>query len=435
MKRTKRISGRLYRRGIKGIYYLDWTFRGQRFTKCLGTPIKRDAEQEAARTLAPYQTQVEAETVAALVARVEQAENTAADLGEGVLLDFAWEAYLEAETRPQSGPETLKHYAGHFKAFAEWMANNHEGVTSLREVNAEHASAFIRHLSARGLSGARINKHIVFLRSFFRVLAPLARMKTNPFAGIAKRHHQPESKRPFTIEQLRTIIETAKGEMKTLFMLGTFTGLRLGDAATLLWSEVDLPRRIITRVPSKTKRKGEPVVVGIPEILAQNLEAVARKNTYVIPEIATLYKSDGEKLSRHIQAHLEQCGIHTTKPGTGFEVVRGKEGKETEKHTGTRAVVLYGFHSLRHSYVSLHAAAGTPQAVMMKLAGHGSPIMNQHYTHLSAETARTTAAALPTILGEPEKPKREPLPKWALEAVKRARTLKTLRAELLKGVT
>ena len=119
-----------------------------------------------------------------------------------------------------------------------------------------------------------------------------------------------------------------------------------------------------------------------------------------MPKTAAQYERDQSTLCQDIQAHLQSCGIETVQPGTGFIMVPNKKGELERRHSGKRAVVLAGFHSLRHSFVSLHAAAGTPQTVMMKLAGHSNPMMSEHYTHISEDTARETAAALPPIMGD-----------------------------------
>ena len=152
-----------------------------------------------------------------------------------------------------------------------------------------------------------------------------------------------------------------------------------------------------------------------------------------MPDVAAAYEHEQSGVCKAIQAHLEKCGIQTIQPGTGFERVKDKNGKPKWHHTGKRAVVLAGFHSLRHSFVSMHAQAGTPQAVLQKLAGHGNPIMTEHYTHISEATARQSAAALPTIIGEAPAPRRDPLPAWAVELVKgmTKKTWQETRAELL----
>ncbi|MFM1551463.1 MAG: tyrosine-type recombinase/integrase [Lentisphaeria bacterium] len=57
--------------------------------------------------------------------------------------------------------------------------------------------------------------------------------------------------------------------------------------------------------------------------------------------------------------------------------------------------MLFGFHSLRHSFVSFCANAGVPLSTVQKLIGHGSPAMTRHYHHLSDEAAQSAMAALP----------------------------------------
>ena len=201
-------------------------------------------------------------------------------------------------------------------------------------------------------------------------------------------------KRPLTVQELRTIIENATGEWRTLFMLGTFTGLRLGDCAGLKWGEVDIDRGIIRRIPNKTRRTGQAVIIGIPAILSNHLASLERQTPLVMPEMAKLYVHDQSAVCKQIQQHFQKCGIITS--------------TKIEKR---RAVTEAGFHSLRHSFVSMHAQAGTPQAVLMKLAGHGNPMMSEHYTHISESTARSTAQALPLILGDANPPPSLPEPR------------------------
>ena len=70
--------------------------------------------------------------------------------------------------------------------------------------------------------------------------------------------------------------------------------------------------------------------------------------------------------------------------------------------SGARAIAVYGFHSLRYSYVSHNAEAGTPAAVIQRNAGHANPAMTEHYTRISDDNALKYAAALsiPQLSGE-----------------------------------
>lgn len=409
---AKQTTGYVFKRG--DVFYCQWRYEGKNFVRRLldpdGNPCttQKDADTAKSVLLANFRARDKAEvlsgiagklgTVQTEIARLDDEKNPPLRIVQG------WSAYVESETRPQSGPVTMANYEGHWSAFTDWMKEHHAAAIYLRDVTPDMAAAFIRHLGKQHYSGNRINKFSRFLKTFFRVLAKPARITTNPFDEIAHRNHLPESKRPFTVEELKAIIERAEGELKTLFMIGTFTGLRLADAATLQWGEVDLHRGIIRRIPRKTSRTGKAVILGIPAILSEHLAGLSRKGPFVMPEAAALYEADAPALSRRITAHLTTCGIQTVKPGTGIEVVKDEDGKAHKKPTGKRAVVIAGFHSLRHSFVSLHAQAGTPQAVLQKLAGHGNPIMTEHYTHISEATARQSADAFPHIMGaEPVK--------------------------------
>lgn len=407
----KKRSGYMFKRN--GTYYLEYTVNGVRFRQSLKTKIKRDAEVEADRILAPFKAQDEAETVAAIAARLETANETAALLGPSIHLGQAWNEYLEAEKRKTPGKGTLGDYESIYHAFKKWVGEKQPDTRTMRDITPEMARAFLKYLEKdRELSGDRVNKHLVFLRAMFELLKQPAALSSNPWAEIPKREHTRLSRRPLTIEEMRTIIETAEGELKTLFMLGAFTGLRMGDCATLRWGECDLARGIIHRIPRKTARKGIAVVVGIPPILGERLASLDRNGAFILPEIARTYLDRKEYLSRRIQAHFVKCGIETMGDGAG-----------------KRAACLAGFHSLRHSYISLQIQAGTPQAHVQKLAGHKNPIMTEHYTHLDEATATATARALPPILGE-AKPEKRDVPAWILEAVKNARSIKDVRVAL-----
>ena len=194
----------------------------------------------------------------------------------------------------------------------------------------------------------------------------------------------------------------AEGDLRTLFAIGIYTGLRLGDCATLRWSEVDLHRGLIRRVPNKiARRNNAPVMIPIHATLRAMLDKIrsARQPEYVLPDIAARYHHDKGSVSKEIQKHFNDCGITTVKPGTGYETRKNAEGKEERVHTGIRAVVEVGFHSLRHTFVSLCREANAPLAVVEAIVGHASPAMTRHYTHIGEAAATTAVAALPDITG------------------------------------
>ena len=102
--------------------------------------------------------------------------------------------------------------------------------------------------------------------------------------------------------------------------------------------------------------------------------------------MARLYERKGPwAVTRIIQAHFAKCGIATTRQGKGV-----------------RRVVSAGFHSLRHSAVSLLREAGAPLSVTMAIVGHSSLSIHDGYTHTGEAAMQRAVAALPSILGDAE---------------------------------
>ena len=77
----------------------------------------------------------------------------------------------------------------------------------------------------------------------------------------------------------------------------------------------------------------------------------------------------------------------------------GPESKDA-KRTAKRAVIEVGFHSLRHSFVSLCRESNAPLSVVESIVGHASPAMTRHYTHVGQLAASNAIAALPGVMGD-----------------------------------
>jgi integrase len=150
---------------------------------------------------------------------------------------------------------------------------------------------------------------------------------------------------------------------------------------------VDLKNGIIEHVPMKTKRKSKVVRLPIHPVLAAMLKQLKKTSSmvdsYLFPEEAQSYQQDGAAISKRIQKHFEANGIQTTEQATSGH--------------RKQSIVRVGFHSLRHSFVSLCAANRVPQVAIMELVGHGSPAMTRLYSHAGSEQKAKAIAALPVI--------------------------------------
>lgn len=415
--KRKRGLGRLYKRDeigteypatsrTRGAFWLEYRIGGVRKRQLLrdpaGNPITtlRDAEQERARIVAPYMAADKVEAIETLKEKLQAAQGELTEAEDEAApaypLASAWESFMDSPARPDAGPETLARYKGHFENFTAWLGKEHQECKRLRDVTPIIAGRYATHLARQSFSGSTFNKHLDFLKLFFRTMTKPARLKGNPFGDIERKRQKPQSRRELTLEELKTLLERAEGELALLLYIGTFTGLRWGDCCTLRWAEVDLHRQLIRRIPNKTaSTQAKPVVIGIPPVLHTVLNKATRRGEYVMPGIAARYKDASTlrpELSREIQAHFAKCGIRTHKEGTGGD-------------TKKRAVVEVGFHSLRHTYVTMHAERGTPAAVIQGNVGHSNPAMTRLYTHISDDSARAVSLSLPAITQADDKAK------------------------------
>ncbi len=101
-----------------------------------------------------------------------------------------------------------------------------------------------------------------------------------------------------------------------------------------------------------------------------------------MPELAELYQASGGKyLSNRLKTVFKHAGI---------EVASSMDGR-------SRKVTDFGFHSLRHTFVSMAARAGIRQEIVRAIVGHTNAAMTMHYTHTNEADLTAAMAAFPEI--------------------------------------
>jgi integrase len=309
-----------------------------------------------------------------------------------------WE-YWEASPNKKRTPKksTLAGYEAIWKRFKIWATG--KGLDFLHEVTDEHARAYAEDLWSSRVSPSTFNAHIKFLASVFSVLESNAGLTDNVWKKITRKDKAPDQgRRNLTENELKTILSKANGTRRIMFAIGLFTGLRLGDVINLRWDEIDhdsysrdrgpKPGFLVVK-PMKTSRKGKIVQLPIHPVLRQILDEhrndkKGQEGDYVFPQERAAYQENTGNVTGPIQEFFETCGIKTT--------------EKPETNERRRAIVRVGFHSLRHSFVSLAAKSGAPQHVIQQLVGHGSPAMTEHYTHLDDQQKQSAVANLPALV-------------------------------------
>lgn len=395
-------------------WFARYRVEGQDITRSTKTGNRRAAERKMREWMAADRGTVDVEaSFRAIVETLQQREQDSSDdpqmlielrglrrrmaseilqgIASRLELDDAWGAWRDSPRKRDPNETTMDAYEGAWLKFKQWATRRK--VKWMHEVSPSLAEDYCRHLKSGKFAPRTYNGHVKLLRSVFKTLRLRAGIAENPFADILLMEAAPESRRALTEEEIRTVVSRAKGSMRVMIAVGIFTGLRLGDVCRLRWSNIDLPRGTISLVPGKTARRGKKIAVPIHPALSAILtewQIHAPKNQdRLFPKECALYEERPSKVAKLFQDFFkDDCGLVTT---------------EEAKHRKI-AIIRVGFHSLRHSFVSLCAASGVPQHVVQTLVGHGSPAMTEHYTHVDADQKRRAIAALPAL--EPTPPEK-----------------------------
>ena len=379
---TKHRTGHIYQRKAVGNFYLQFRINGKKVAKSLGTTNRREAQRIAHKEMEGLRLADETEAIAELKKRLESKQAAAQGIKrrESLKVVDAWEAYIASGNRNDISPSTLKMYEHYWNAFTEWLGTEHPHITVLERVTYEVAEGYKQTFQNR--TGRTFNAHRAFLRSFFNVLAEKSGLDENPWAKLKKRTEHSQGRRPLTQEELLLIFEHAEGEIRIIMGLGLYTGCRMGDACRIRWDQIDWSTNTLSYTPHKTESK-KPQTVRVPlhpflrEILSG---ACPKKQGYVTPELADMYETRGpHSVSKRIQTFFKTIGFQTTSSGKG-----------------KLSHVEVGFHSLRHSTVSLLRNAGAAQSTSQALVGHSSADVHNLYTHVDESALQTAINAIPS---------------------------------------
>ena len=197
-------------------------------------------------------------------------------------------------------------------------------------------------------------------------------------------------RRPFTLDELKRILEAANDEWKGMVLVGLYTGLRLSDVATLTWANLDLQREEIRVTTSKTGRRQ---ILPLAQPLLKHLTGLPAGDDSATPLFPSAHAArqrsqHGGTLSNQFYNVLVAAGLAIVRTHKG----QGK-GRDAKRELGGLS-----FHCLRHTATSLLKNAGVSDAVARDIIGHDSPAVSAHYTHIDTATQRKALDSMPDVL-------------------------------------
>ena len=269
------------------------------------------------------------------------------------------------------------------------------GGLKIDKVTRDQIQALINRLyKEEQLSYSSVKKVYVALNSGYKHAEIADVVRKNPCLGIVLPSQKEHTKEvfPLTVQEVEKLKNALKSDSccyGNAYLLILNTGLRMGEALSLRWEDVNFENQTISIDKNNvlTKKRGaDGERIGGYELHTQNSTKTASGNR-IIP-----INHSAEQALRALQKNNE----------TPYVIVNSRQHQvlpsnfERSFHALLRKANInksYGVHALRHTFASMLFAKGVDVKFVSKLLGHSSvKITYDTYVHLfEKDVSRVTS--------------------------------------------
>lgn len=258
------------------------------------------------------------------------------------------------------------------------------GDLPLSGISHNDVQKWVARLRASGLSASSVRKAAFALQRIMAAAVADRRLTMNPADGLRLPVEERGEQRFLTVEQVATLADVmavqysrchgpdASGHrFRVLVLLAAYGGLRFGELGALRRRHVDLMRGRVSVSETLLDVDGR-LTFGPPK---------SRNGIRTVP----LPSRIAAELGEHIAAYCAEDAAALVFTNTAGQPLRRAGFRRSWWIPAVQSAGLDGlrFHDLRHTFVSLCAAAGIDLGEISKRAGHSSTAFTQdHYRHL-----------------------------------------------------
>ena len=270
------------------------------------------------------------------------------------------------------------------------------GDAKIDEITTTQLKSWIFKLEASGLKGSTINGTRNVLHSIFEEAVDDETIGRNPLTNRVKR--APEEKslsgsdKAFTekeIQHIKTCLHNEPTKWEAMINLFISTGMRRGEAVSLLWENVDYTTSTITVKTSANYTKARGVYIG-------PTKSGRIREVPLTPAMAKLLKEwhrkqSAQHLSRYVFNQDDSPDMMFPDSPTRYLSRFGKRYGIDNCHP----------HRFRHTFASILATNGIDPKTIAELLGHGdATVTMRNYIHSNDEVKRKAVSAFAAAIGE-----------------------------------
>ena len=278
----------------------------------------------------------------------------------GMALSVVWDKYSTHTSQRNRTPRTQASKRIVWERFRKWLSGSYPQADTLNDISREIADAYLKTLSKK--RGATFNNEKNSLSAIWHVLSIEAGIKENIWRLFAGAENDSVRYRDFSLEEVKSIIAVADEFWRVAVAIGFYTGLRFKDVVFLRKTQIHGDYIVLT--PMKTRRTHKNVNIYVHPSLKKILEyqVSIAQDDYLFPEAVSRYSTHAFQIE--FGALLDKV-----------DEDKGKKAITKDERGGV------GFHSLRHTFVTMAEEAGISRQVIQGVVGHGSPVMTGNYSH------------------------------------------------------
>jgi len=356
-------------------WYADFTANGQRYKQSLHTRDWREALSREKELIAQ-----------ASAGKLAPSSQQFTRLGFGEALD----RYL-ADRAARVAPRSHRTESDHAKPLRHYF-----GTTAVGRISSETVLDYVRQRKDKGISNVTINMEIGILRRLLKrarrwhlVADDCKPLPERRDVGRALRHEE-------KIKLLKVAARKPEWQIARLAAtLALNTTMRACEIRGLRWRDVDFLERTVTVRRSETKTDAGHRLIP--------LNANAWAAILELRERAKLLGGSELQPEWYVFPHGEGQGPVTrpkNRPGPEVSVKPDPTQPMSTWRTAWRKIAkeagLSGlrFHDLRHHAITELAETLASDQTIMSIAGHVSPRMLAHYSHIRLDAKRKALDAL-----------------------------------------